>query len=511
MAFVPPAAFPLRRPRVYISRTSFARPPLHSTVPRHRPVRAALPRAALDDDNLRDVKEPVLRAVERLSRQDRVTVADVATAAGLDIATAADELVALAGLTGAAIDVSEGGDLAYRFRRDVRGALRARSVRAKLRMAWGTVFPYLFTGVRVAFGALLVLSIVVTFIAITALMSADKSDDDRRGSRNRGFGGGGSLPLRFFAPDMFDVMFYSRYRPMYYGGGKSSSFASGRQASGAGPKELSFLEAVYSFVFGDGDPNLNLEERRWRSVASVIRANLGAVTAEQLAPFLDPPLASTVGDDSTSGGESFVLPALQRFHGHPEVTDDGDIIYIFPSLSATGSRSAQSVELAGAGQSLREKELTLTSVSSGQRAMVLGLGVVNLLGVLTLGSMLGGAQAMSANSAAMLAAIRSAYPALCTYALSFVVIPLSRFLWQKRANSNIRARNTARARASATVARPPPELRRKILAASDRAQGVNIVGAEDVVYSTDQDILDQPAWQESSADDFDRRLDRRSS
>lgn len=52
---------------------------------------------------------------------------------------------------------------------------------------------------------------------------------------------------------------------------------------------MSFIESVYSFVFGDGDPNFNLEERRYRQIAQLIRENGGAVTAEQLAPYLARP------------------------------------------------------------------------------------------------------------------------------------------------------------------------------------------------------------------------------
>ena len=34
-------------------------------------------------------------------------------------------------------------------------------------------------------------------------------------------------------------------------------------------REMSFIESVFSFVFGDGDPNYNLEERRYRQVIGI--------------------------------------------------------------------------------------------------------------------------------------------------------------------------------------------------------------------------------------------------
>jgi hypothetical protein len=34
---------------------------------------------------------------------------------------------------------------------------------------------------------------------------------------------------------------------------------------------MSFLEAIFSFVFGDGDPNMSFEERRWRALGEHIQ------------------------------------------------------------------------------------------------------------------------------------------------------------------------------------------------------------------------------------------------
>ena len=64
-------------------------------------------------------------------------------------------------------------------------------------------------------------------------------------------------------------------------------------------------------------------------IASMIRANGGAVTAEQLAPYLDPP-APNSKDQRVD--ESWVLPAVTALQGVPQVTEDGDIVYTFPEL-----------------------------------------------------------------------------------------------------------------------------------------------------------------------------------
>ncbi len=93
-------------------------------------------------------------------------------------------------------------------------------------------------------------------------------------------------------------------------------------------EEMNFFEGVYSFLFGDGNPNADLEERRWQLIGQVIRNNGGAVTAEQIAPYLD--LDTDPGDD-----EWYMLPVLTHFNGRPEVTETGQIIYRFPELQTT--------------------------------------------------------------------------------------------------------------------------------------------------------------------------------
>lgn len=447
-------------------------------------------------ENLTSVSESVIKAVESLSRQPRQTVEDIAAAAGLSVSQATDEAVKLAALTGASIDVTDSGDIAYRFPSNVRGVLRTRSLSASLAMTWQRFAPAVLLAGRIAFGALLIISIVVTFLAIVAISSAGRSEDDRRSDR-----GPMIAPRFFFGPDIFDVMFYSRaysYPPYYT--------RRGQTRGGSDRKEMSFLESVYSFVFGDGDPNFNFEERRWKAVATLIRANRGAVTAEQLAPLLDPP--SDRDESSAVVDESFVLPALTRFQGHPEVTSSGDIIYVFPNFMKTGARTAGSVEIVGSRSSapLVENELKLTLASSGQRALVLALGAVNLLGVTVLGGKLLSAVPVTRDAAQFLGFIRGLYPGLLTYATSFFAVPFFRWIRLKGKNGKIRERNQARAESARKLARGGSEVRRKIRAAEDFVIRGSNVRAEDIIYSSDRDTLEQRMLQDDMMDEYDRKL-----
>lgn len=72
-------------------------------------------------------------------------------------------------------------------------------------------------------------------------------------------------------------------------------------------------------------------------VGNYIQHKGGVVTAEELAPYLDASSA-TKDPDSTHVDESFIVPALVKFGGSPEVDRNNQLIYRFPSLQKTGRR-----------------------------------------------------------------------------------------------------------------------------------------------------------------------------
>ncbi len=76
-------------------------------------------------------------------------------------------------------------------------------------------------------------------------------------------------------------------------------------------------------------------------IGNYIQHKGGVVTAEELAPYLDVPPA---GKDAESivVDESYVVPALVRFGGSPEVDKNNNLIYRFPSLQKTGRRQVSS-------------------------------------------------------------------------------------------------------------------------------------------------------------------------
>jgi len=101
---------------------------------------------------------------------------------------------------------------------------------------------------------------------------------------------------------------------------------------------MGFLESVFSYVFGDSDPNEELSGVRLRKFAEYVRGRGGVVSGEEIAVFLDdvPDFEERRRSGAQFVDESYVLPVTTRLGGVPEVTENGDIVYVFDELMESG-------------------------------------------------------------------------------------------------------------------------------------------------------------------------------
>src|SRR5919202_5803457 len=96
----------------------------------------------------------IMQAVEQLGY--RVTVGDVATQAGLNVALANQGLLALATEAGGHLQVSDTGDIVYLFPKNFRGILRNKYLQLRLQEWWKKVWGVLFYLIRISFGIFLI-------------------------------------------------------------------------------------------------------------------------------------------------------------------------------------------------------------------------------------------------------------------------------------------------------------------------------------------------------------------
>jgi hypothetical protein len=110
---------------------------------------------------------------------------------------------------------------------------------------------------------LLIASILIIAIAILAIIFgaalSNKDSDDSSSADIDGFDG---FPIGWIFTD-----WYYFFLPNPYGSGQDTVTTPAKQ------KSPNFLEAVFSFLFGDGNPNRNLEQRRWQEIGKVKRVN----------------------------------------------------------------------------------------------------------------------------------------------------------------------------------------------------------------------------------------------
>ncbi|MDM9384508.1 hypothetical protein QUB80_27970 [Chlorogloeopsis sp. ULAP01] len=419
----------------------------------------------------------IMQAVERLGY--RVTVGDVATQAGLNVEIANQGLLALASEAGGHMQVAESGDIIYLFPRNFRDVLRNKYLRLQLQEWWKKIWSVLFYVIRISFGIFLIVSIALIYIAILIIIMSANSDRDS-GDRGSDFGGGFFYFPNFFwylSPN-YDTYSYQRQR-------------------GQRENKLNFLEAVFSFLFGDGNPNANLEERRWQEIAGVIRNNQGAVIAEQIAPYLD-----DIGETYQQEYEDYMLPVLTRFNGRPEVSPHGQIVYHFPELQVSVTkkrhRSLQSF--------LQEFRWRFSAASSGQILLSAGLGAVNFVGALVLGSLLRDGTAAVALGG-LVAFVQGFYWLLLGYGTGFLVIPLVRYFWIQWRNRKITERNRQRQARAMVLANPDTQLQEK-LAYAQQFAAEKVIGKEDLVYLTETDLLEQEVENTAQIDaEWQRRLE----
>ncbi len=434
-----------------------------------------------------EIDRRLMQAVETLGY--RVTAGDVAASAGLPLQEAERGLLALAAAVGGTLQVAESGDIAYVLPPNFRGILQAKYWQLQLLALGQRVWGVLFYLIRISFGIFLLVSIILIFLAIAIILIALASQD-RDGSSDGGSSrsSGGSSVSWWVFPDFWWFLGDSPSR-------RRRSTRKQRQPDR--DEEMNFFEGVYSFLFGDGNPNADLEERRWQLIGQVIRQNGGAVTAEQIAPYLD--LEDRPRDD-----EYFMIPVLARFNGRPHVTDSGQIIYQFPELQTTATQPRRKKQTL---PPILEEQLWCFSRAPAWQIMVaIGLGCVNLIGALMLWYLLGDGE-IAQELGGLVAFVDSIFWVLLGYGLGFLGIPLIRYYWLLWQNQRIRERNARRYRYATVLAKPSPALKAKLAAATTYAQE-RWLDEQNLAYRSDQDLIEQELAQSEKLDqEWRRRLE----
>ncbi len=397
----------------------------------------------------------LMTAVEELGY--RVTCGDVVTHTGIYLEEARAGLLTLASQTGGHLQVTDTGEVIYVLAPDFRQILLRKSVRLQFKAWFDRFWAVGFYLVRISFGVLLIASITVVYLTILAITLAAIF-----GSEGGGDCGDDNCVLGIFN----------------WGGSNSNSDSRMTEMEPSRSKKkqrksLNFLEAVFSVLFGDGNPNADLEQRRWRYIGNLIHRQQGVAIAEQIAPYLD-----DLGQGYDREYENYMLPVLTKFNGIPEVSPTGQLVYHFPDLQTT--LKDESSESTKVPKVLRERKWKFSKATPTQLRWSIALFAANLVGIGILSIMLDGISS---------SLISSSIAILTLYGTGLIVIPACRYFWIKYQASQVRTRNKLRSQ-NVKLLQQGEFIQAKLDYAKQFAKQYRI-GDRDIIYTTEEDVLSQ--------------------
>mgnify|MGYP003870398197 CR=1 FL=1 len=271
-----------------------------------------------------EVREKLLQAFRR--GQKEYAAADLARVTGLPLAQINAEMPALADEYRGRLKVSDKGDLIYSFPEGLRsrykgfGPALARFAKAFARgavRAGKALFKIWILVTLVGYFVLFIALALVAFFGSIAIQQGGGRDRDNR----RGGGGLGGLWLttRLF-DSLVRLWFYSELF-------KDPETRYRQQLQRRERKPLH--KAVFSHVFGDGDPNADWDSLLKKAFVAYVQTHKGVITMPEFMALsgLRP------GD-----AQDRITRFLVEFEGRPEVTENGALYFFFPSLLAAASQ-----------------------------------------------------------------------------------------------------------------------------------------------------------------------------
>ncbi|WP_461255458.1 hypothetical protein [Treponema sp. R80B11-R83G3] len=261
------------------------------------------------------------KIVTTLKRKRKGAVAaDVCAATALPLSVVNELLPKAAYEYSGHLRVTESGEILYYFPNGFTS--RYRGLGAVFKKTAKKIFAVIKTSCAFLFKIWIVVMLVGYFMLFMALalasvfLSAAGKSGGRGGRRS-----GGSVNFGLFNL-IWRIWFYSELTRPRYGYGRPNV----RQNSEKRPLH----KAVFSFVFGEEDPNKNWEDQEYKAIISYIQANRGVISIAEYMAF--------TGMNSLEA-ETDILSFLSKFEGSPEVTEEGTIVYRFDKLllsSVTG-------------------------------------------------------------------------------------------------------------------------------------------------------------------------------
>lgn len=259
--------------------------------------------------------------VSALKRQKGgMTVADMTAKTALPLHSVQELIPRAADEYNARLEVSESGEILYSFPRGFTSRYRGFGPAfGRFSEKAASAVKTFFTAAFKAWIMVMLVGYFVLFIliALAAVLFAAAASSSGKGRNRRSSGGLGNA---YFLSRMLDLVFrFWFYRSLLNAG----TYGRGYSQKRGDADERPLYKKVFSFVFGDGDPNKGWAEKEAVEVIGYIRKKNGVISL--------PEFVILSGLDIQTA-EREILSCCVKYGGMPEATEDGTVVYRFDSL-----------------------------------------------------------------------------------------------------------------------------------------------------------------------------------
>jgi hypothetical protein len=252
------------------------------------------------------------------ARKKGATVADIAAGTGLPLYTVKELAPAAADEFGGRLEVTESGEILYSFPQGFVSRYRGfgpllKKSGEKLARFLGAAGTVLFKG----WIMVMLLGYFVLFMALALLSLFVSISANSRSSSNSSRRDGGGFMLSGLFNLIIRIWFYSELTRSF-----DPSYRRGRFEAPK-PKGRLLHKAIFSFVFGDGNPNANWEETERKDFAAYVLERQGVLSLPEFIAITGLP---------PGRAERELTTLCVEFGGTPEVTEEGTVVYRFNDL-----------------------------------------------------------------------------------------------------------------------------------------------------------------------------------
>jgi len=295
--------------------------------------------------------QKIVTALKR--RRKGAVVADICAATALPLSTVNELLPKVADEYSGHLRVTDSGEILYYFPNGFKS--RYSGLGATIKKAAKKILAFFKTASALIFKIWIVVMLVGYFFIFIALALATLFLSVAGKSSGKGKGGG-SLSVSLFRL-IFRIWFYSEMtKPR-----NNYGYAKAGQNSETRPLH----KAVFSFVFGEDDPNKNWEDKEYKAIISYIQANRGVISLAEYMAF--------TGKKSMEA-ETDIISFCSKFEGSPEATQEGTIVYRFDKLLLSSDTEK-------IGELIPPVE-RLKNFSDNKKSMNIWFGVINTVNII---------------------------------------------------------------------------------------------------------------------------------